>query len=82
MDEYAVNVISVGILEGLKANCNNDAVRAFLLPPPEWQAYRRRSRCSCGKSTLLKLMAEHLRGHGVEEERILLFKMESVPRKT
>ena len=31
-DEYAVNVISVGILEGLKANCDNDIVRAFLLP--------------------------------------------------
>ncbi len=31
-DEYAVNVVSVGILEGLKANCSNDAVRAFLLP--------------------------------------------------
>ena len=31
-DKYAVNVVSVGILEGLKANCNNEAVRAFLLP--------------------------------------------------
>ena len=31
-DKYAVNVVCVGILEGLKANCNNEAVRAFLLP--------------------------------------------------
>ena len=29
-DSYAVNVIYVGILEGLKANCDNDAVRKFL----------------------------------------------------
>lgn len=31
-DEYAVNVVYVGILEGLKANCDNDAVRMFLKP--------------------------------------------------
>ena len=31
-DEYAVNVVYVGILEGLKANCDNEAVRAFLKP--------------------------------------------------
>lgn len=31
-DEYAVNVICVGILEGLKANCDNEAVRKFLKP--------------------------------------------------
>lgn len=29
-DEYAVNVMVVGILEGLKANCDNDAVRKIL----------------------------------------------------
>lgn len=29
-DPYAVNVIYVGILEGLKANCDNAAVRSFL----------------------------------------------------
>lgn len=32
----------------------------------------------CGKSTLLELMAEHLRGQGVTQERILFFKMESM----
>lgn len=31
-DEYTVNVMIVGILEGLKANCDNDAVREFLRP--------------------------------------------------
>ena len=31
-DEYAMNVVYVGILEGLKANCDNVAVRAFLKP--------------------------------------------------
>lgn len=31
-DEYAMNVVYVGILEGLKANCDNDAVRMFLKP--------------------------------------------------
>lgn len=31
-DEYAVNVVYVGILEGLKANCDNEAVNAFLGP--------------------------------------------------
>lgn len=31
-DEYAMNVIYVGILEGLKANCNNEKVCAFLKP--------------------------------------------------
>ena len=31
-DKYAVNVVYVGILEGLKANCDNEAVRAFLKP--------------------------------------------------
>ena len=31
-DEYAQNVICVGVLEGLKANCDNDAVSAFLKP--------------------------------------------------
>ena len=31
-DEYAVNVVYVGILEGLKANCDNEAVRSFLKP--------------------------------------------------
>lgn len=31
-DEYAMNVVCVGILEGLKANCDNDSVRAFLNP--------------------------------------------------
>ena len=29
-DDYAVNVVTVGILEGLKANCNNEAVRPYL----------------------------------------------------
>lgn len=29
-DEYAVNVVTVGILEGLKANCDNDSVRKIL----------------------------------------------------
>ena len=29
-DSYAVNVVYVGILEGLKANCDNAAVRLFL----------------------------------------------------
>lgn len=29
-DEYAVNVIPVGILEGLKANCDNDLIRPLL----------------------------------------------------
>ncbi|MDO4501675.1 MAG: hypothetical protein Q4D06_00685 [Coriobacteriia bacterium] len=29
-DDYAVNIVTVGILEGLKANCDNDAVRKFL----------------------------------------------------
>ncbi len=31
-DKYAINVVYVGILEGLKANCANEAVRAFLKP--------------------------------------------------
>ena len=31
-DEYAMNVVYVGILEGLKANCNNEKVCAFLKP--------------------------------------------------
>ena len=31
-EEYAVNVVYVGILEGLKANCDNEAVRSFLKP--------------------------------------------------
>ncbi|MEE8722943.1 MAG: hypothetical protein SOI38_08220 [Eggerthellaceae bacterium] len=31
-DDYAKNVVCVGILEGLKANCDNGAVRAFLEP--------------------------------------------------
>lgn len=31
-DEYAMNVVYVGILEGLKANCDNKAVRSFLKP--------------------------------------------------
>lgn len=31
-DPYAVNVIYVGILEGLKANCDHAPVRAFLGP--------------------------------------------------
>ena len=31
-DEYAMSVVYVGILEGLKANCDNSAVRAFLKP--------------------------------------------------
>ena len=31
-DEYAINVVSVGILEGLKANCDNEAVCNFLKP--------------------------------------------------
>ena len=29
-DGYAVNVITVGILEGLKANCDNESVRPYL----------------------------------------------------
>ncbi len=29
-DEYDVNVVTVGILEGLKANCDSEAVRGFL----------------------------------------------------
>ncbi len=29
-DGYAVNVVTVGILEGLKANCNNELVRPYL----------------------------------------------------
>ncbi len=29
-DKYAVNVVTVGILEGLKANCNNELVRPYL----------------------------------------------------
>lgn len=32
----------------------------------------------CGKSTLLELMAQHLRGQGIETERILFFRMESM----
>lgn len=31
-DRYAMNVVYVGILEGLKANCDSEAVRAFLEP--------------------------------------------------
>ena len=31
-DKYAMNVVYVGILEGLKANCDNKAVHAFLKP--------------------------------------------------
>ncbi len=31
-DEYAVNVVYVGILEGLKANCDNGAIRVYLKP--------------------------------------------------
>ena len=31
-DKYAASVVYVGILEGLKANCDNEAVRAFLKP--------------------------------------------------
>ena len=31
-DEYAINIVSVGILEGLKANCDNTVVHAFLKP--------------------------------------------------
>lgn len=31
-DPHAANVVTVGILEGLKANCDNDSVRAFLAP--------------------------------------------------
>lgn len=31
-DDYAMNVVYVGILEGLKANCDNGKVRAFLKP--------------------------------------------------
>lgn len=31
-DDYAMSVVYVGVLEGLKANCNNDKVRAFLKP--------------------------------------------------
>jgi len=31
-DEYAMSVAYVGVLEGLKANCDNQAVRAFLRP--------------------------------------------------
>ena len=34
-DEYAMNVVYVGILEGLKANCDNDVVRRFLKPVTE-----------------------------------------------
>ena len=29
-DEYATNVVTVGILEGLKANCDGEEVRSFL----------------------------------------------------
>lgn len=29
-DPYAANAITIGILEGLKANCDNGAVRKFL----------------------------------------------------
>ena len=29
-DEYACNVLIVGVLEGLKANCNKDDIKAFL----------------------------------------------------
>lgn len=32
VDEYAVNVVAVGVFEGLKANCDNDKVRALLGP--------------------------------------------------
>lgn len=31
-DDYATSVVYVGILEGLKADCDNDKVRAFLKP--------------------------------------------------
>lgn len=31
-DAYAMNVICIGILEGLKANCDHKKVRAFLRP--------------------------------------------------
>lgn len=31
-DEYACNVVTVGVLEGLKANCKINDVRAFLYP--------------------------------------------------
>ncbi len=31
-DSYAMNVVYVGILEGLKANCDNEKVRIFLKP--------------------------------------------------
>lgn len=32
----------------------------------------------CGKSTLLDMMREHLRGQGVPDERLLMFRMESM----
>lgn len=31
-DDYAMSVVYVGVLEGLKADCDNDRVRAFLKP--------------------------------------------------
>lgn len=36
-DKYAMSVVYVGILEGLKANCDNGAVRAFLKPATKEQ---------------------------------------------
>lgn len=41
-DEYATSVICIGILEGLKTNCDNEAVRKFLRPAT--QGIRRRKR--------------------------------------
>ncbi|WP_154053598.1 hypothetical protein [Olsenella uli] len=31
-DDYATSVVYVGVLEGLKADCDNEKVRAFLKP--------------------------------------------------
>lgn len=31
-DDYAMSVVYVGVLEGLKADCDNEKVRAFLKP--------------------------------------------------
>ena len=31
-DDYAMSVVYVGVLEGLKASCDNEKVRAFLKP--------------------------------------------------
>lgn len=30
--DYAMSVVYIGVLEGLKANCDNEKVRAFLKP--------------------------------------------------